>query len=459
MKEKYHKKLFFILIIVSIIITGCSTGSSNKSSFNIGTKGIIIEKAAGNPNNIYESEYFAIGLLIKNVGASDSSNAIININYDDYFLRLDRTQSANDKTTTLSLEGRKRENPAGGIDYLEYVFEANTFNVLREKVDTTININLCYDYKTDLSTEFCIDAVSRTNNQKISACKTKTFTSSSGQGAPVGITKIEPELMILKDKIRPVFRIYIKNLDNGYILKPDMMCGEQYDSKELNKLNVKAWISKDIELKCEPEEVKLNNKEGIVRCSVKDSDLDKFQKGSPSYITILRVVLDYKYVSSESIKLKINRISDFEIKSPTICGYYEKFLDDRCVSLCEYCVKNPSDPDCSRNIDNGFSWVDATDFSCSCSKEKCLQLSKDNKCIFGYCPGTSYCCSTDECRDKPDGEACGNKNVCINKKCSRTSICEYSYGQQNYTCTDSKNCLNNTIKKDLCYDGVCCKIA
>lgn len=462
------KKYFIqtiIIILALLVINGCSNQTNNSKIIHTGTKGLVIEKLPGTPTTIYEGESFSLGVFLKNQGSEDITRGILRVNFDDYFMELNKIDSKEGISKEVKLKGKSIENPAGDSDYLEYVFNSKPLGVIRDSVNVKINFNTCYDYKTDLTTEVCIDTRSRTSDQRTFACKAKTFTSNTGQGAPIAITKIETELIRVSSNnmIKPVFRIYIKNTGKGYTLTPEpSLCDNPtINTDKINKLKIKAWISSNIELTCNPEIVRINSGETIARCSVKDEDLNNLRVKTTNYITILRVLLEYNYVDTEEFNLKIKRVEEFEIKPQNICGFYEIEQNGECVSLCDYCVKNPSASECMKNINPDiFKWSDASDFSCACTKEKCLTLSKDGKCVFGYCPGSSYCCSSDECRDKPDGSQCGENYVCINNKCSNQTKCEYNFGAQNYSCNNINNCINNTIKRGFCPGDtkiVCCK--
>lgn len=459
------KKILIISVIFVLIVVSACDVNKAPTTYHLGMKGIVLDKASSNPDIVYEEETFALGMMITNQGAANVNNGVLMVNFDDYFLELDNTQSQVSKIQPVTLQGKSIYNPTGGADYLEYVFKAKVLGVARESIDTRINFNLCYRYNTDITTEVCIDTKTRTSDQRIYACKGKEYVSNAGQGAPIAITKIEPEMMRVGNSVRPLFRIYIKNMDDGYTLNPDYnLCSNPTkNAAELNKLKVRAWISADIELNCSPEEVRLVEGETIARCFVKDVNLDHFSKDKSNHITMLRVLLDYDYVYSEAINLKIKRVNEVNIKSPSVCGYYEIESNGECISLCDFCVRNPNNEACTRNLNasSKFSWDTASDFKCACSKEKCLALNKEGKCIFGYCPGTSYCCATDECRDKADGEQCGDNYVCLNNICATNMTeCTYKFGAQNYTCSQKTLCNQTTIKTGYCpgeETNVCCK--
>lgn len=449
-------------LMLVFVVSACD-GNKTLTNYHLGSKGIVLEPLSSNPGIVYEGETFALGMMLNNKGAASVEDGILLVNFDDYFLELDTRQSSVSKVQNVVLEGKSIESPMGGSDYLEYVFTSKILEIIRESVETKINFNICYNYNTDLTAEICIDTRTRTADTRTYACKGKEYTSNAGQGAPIAITKIEPEMMLVGDNVRPLFRIYIKNMGEGYTLNPEAdLCSEPTkNAAELNKVKVSAWISTGIELECNPEIVRLAEGETIARCYVSDAYLDDFGRETVNYLTVLRVLLEYDYVDSESIDLNIKRVNEIYIKSPSVCGYYEIESGGRCIPLCDYCADNPNAGECTRNLNasSKFSWSTAGDFSCACGKEKCLALNKDGKCIFGYCPGTSYCCSSDECRDKADGTQCGDNYVCLNNKCSKTTECDHKYAAQNYTCMNINSCANNTVRTGLCpgdETNVCC---
>ncbi|MGV8151053.1 MAG: hypothetical protein ACP5NV_04960 [Candidatus Woesearchaeota archaeon] len=451
-----------LLLCVLVVVAACDSGSRIQN-YHVGTKGVVFQPISSNPAIIYEEEEFALGLTLINLGAASIENATLLVNYDDYFLSL-QDGSKDAKKLNINLPARSIENPTGGVDYFEYLFKSKTLEVSRSAVNNNINFNLCYAYNTDMTTEVCIDTLSRSAGQGAAVCKAKDYSGGSGQGAPIAIKKIEPEMLRVGENLKPIFRIYVENMGNGYSLSPiKELCNDPTkNAGELNKIHVKAWISADMELSCTPQDPRFVEKELVVRCEVKSEDLINFNKNLASRMTVLRVRLDYNYVDSYSSKLEIKRINPVDIKNQNVCGYYEVLDGNTCVSLCEYCVKNPSSDSCKKNIptkDFAFS----SDFGCACDKQKCLSLNKDGKCIFGYCSGSSYCCSVNECRDKADGTQCGDNYVCLSGKCSTTTECAHTLGPQNYTCTNINNCDNSTgspITTGLCNgkeDNVCCK--
>lgn len=451
-----------MMLLLLFTVSACGP-STPIDVFHTGVSGVEIELVKGNPDEVYEEETFGTVFFLKNSGAYpiDSSNpGYLAVSYDDYFLNLSERKIFN-----FILEPKSMGNPTGEYQVFEFVFKAKKFLIQRQSVETEIKFNYCYPYSTELTTTVCVDTKVRTVDSTTPVCKLTDYKSSSGQGAPIAITKIEPEMLVVGNSLRPLYRITIENLGQGYTINQTYkdVCADINKAKareSLNVVRVSGKLSSDYELECNPSEVRLNSEsQAITRCYVKDEDLKDFNRNSNTYSSVLYLKADYAYVDTYSKELEINRINEVEIKSLDSCGYYEREKNGKCISLCQYCVENPGSNDCKKNMPVEDFAFDAS-FGCQCSEKKCISLSKDGKCIFGYCKGSSYCCSTDECRDKIDGSPCGDYNVCRDNKCMlNETLCINRFGAQNYTCMDINSCDNNTIKKLQCDKGndwVCC---
>ncbi|MBI2142058.1 hypothetical protein HYU15_01035, partial [Candidatus Woesearchaeota archaeon] len=144
---------------------------------------------------------------------------------------------------------------------------------------------------------------------------------SSGQGAPVAVTKIEPKIFPegSGEKIafvKPQFVISVKNSGNGEVLNPSADMGSACSSELAadkssesfkriwNVVDVKATLSGK-ELDCSPVPLRLRGKEDFVRCSVKDGD--KINADMPGYVAALTVDLSYGYTSTIAKEVTIRR--------------------------------------------------------------------------------------------------------------------------------------------------------
>lgn len=485
-QNKIYKILIvFLLISISIFIVSCSS-STTQTNYYAGIDGVKFDFIKANPKTVFEEEQFTLAMFVRNIGAysiPNSTKGKITVSYDEYYIIAD---SDSQKPQNISLHAKDRDYPSGDEEYYEFNFNAKDISTLRELPKTTIDFSLCYPYRTEVGLMTCIDTQINSQDTKTTACKSTTYTNSFGQGAPLVITKIIPEMLPQKNYIRPQFKIYIENKGQGYVINKDPtknsvdeVCGagtNRPDSADFNKITVKATLSK-IELECIPAELKLINSESYVRCYVKESDAGNFSRVARNYVAPLTITLDYGYYEIAHHTIEIERKDDVvTISSDEECGSYNIYDQSRkqCITLCEFCSKNPSDSKCQKNkpID---SFAFTTDFSCSCTKLECDKLKYNGNCILGYCPGINYCCNTQQttattqanqaaladCAGDKDGTECTDNHVCISGKCSTTETeCSFTKGTSGYSCMINTSCDATTIEKGLCpgsASNVCCK--
>jgi hypothetical protein len=89
----------------------------------------------------------------------------------------------------FSLEGRNQNNPAGGMDVVEFPATILTLPPSLEEFRQRVMVTSCFDYATHASTMVCIDPEPYSNVKK--SCQPLTVSLGGGQGAPVSITTIE----------------------------------------------------------------------------------------------------------------------------------------------------------------------------------------------------------------------------------------------------------------------------
>jgi hypothetical protein len=222
------------------------------------------------------------------------------------------------------------------------------------------------------------------------------------------------------------------------------------------------------QLVCKPAVLKLHEdgEDNFFQCIVPQTD--QFPITRRNYASLLSVQLDYSYVQVDTWDLKIKNgdADNFDIGGITTgCKNYEmptvKNGQNTCVSICEYCSypANVNSPNCTKNKPTNFvGWQN--NFTCGCSQEKCNVLSKDGKCIFGYCPGSNYCCTTNVCLNAQDGTECGDNSVCVKNVCEKSiSECDWLKGVEGKSCMNQTKCASGTIETGLCpgaVTNVCC---
>ncbi len=317
-----NNNLTFILILLflSLILSGCALpslpflpggGRAPEASFRTGTQGLVLTFLQNAPpREVIEGQDAQLKARIENRGATDVTNAKILFTAEDELFSTGESKSA-----TFSLQGKSPDFPLGDQTIEGVTLKARE-NVLgqRERISTTVRAIACYQYETVLVAPVCIDTDIYSTRQIERVCSQRDhgFTS---QGAPVAITRVETEMLYSSadDTVKPQFKIHIKNVGNGYVLKSE---NEEYKKAcsadpitfdDLNYVRVSANLP-DKELTCFPEEIKLRGQEDIVRCTFSANERG-ISKNTPSYTSPLHVKLEYGYTTAISREVTIKSSS------------------------------------------------------------------------------------------------------------------------------------------------------
>ena len=468
-----------LIICLAVLITACMPGGST-DKYRIGTEGLRIEFATSNAKDLYEGDYFDMSLFIKNLGAgtiSSNNPGNLKIVFDDYRVMPVSNNAKVGNVQSIALHGRSAEYPAGDEEYYTYSFKTKPLTKLRESSKTSITYNLCYPYKTEFTTFTCIDTKSSTqSNTEAVACKSEPYNGGSGQGAPITVTKIEPEIMMQGSFIKPQFKVYLANNGGGYVTSA-ISCQDTNinDNTQMSRVNVFAKLSGEY-LLCgriyengtEDNSVRIKDGEDTyIRCGLRENTTNsKYLRSNKNFESPLTITILYTYTTIEKQEIEIK--SNNDIDQPVtqgICASYQVEYNGRCYTKCEYCSKiNPNDDiNCiPSNFTQGFSFEN---FGCSCTLTQCNEKEKKGSCIKNYCPGELYCCSDAQC----DQWQVSYNGKCIDKceYCSKinpndTTTCQKGFDFSGFECTElnsnsdiaSQNC-DNYAQSKACIKGYC----
>lgn len=350
--------------------------ATNKQKFS-GTEGLVFEFFENTPpKEVYEGSPFPIGIRLFNKGACDIGNpstnppsnppdsaqnagtphseldrcsssiqGFIHVGFERDYLEVYLGQITSLSTfvkfdepkqrIVFSLKSKDIQDPKGGQDLFTFNVKAKDLKTLdpqTELRDTVMTATACYKYKTIATVDTCIDTnvFDLTKTEKV--CKVKDLSPSS-QGAPVMVTKIEPEMTPKKSDpktlVVPRFVITVDNKGKGEVLDPNHSIIEGACSSDIpvsysnwSKVIIRVYIpdpdspSKLAQLNCaiseeqtdenKPKEGILSLKRGVdkIRCG--------YEKGIPkskgTYTTPLIIELDYGYTESISKKITIKRV-------------------------------------------------------------------------------------------------------------------------------------------------------
>ena len=246
------KYLIPALIACFILLTSCGTSTNNVApQFNprTGSQGIdfnFIKDAP--PQEIYDGTKAPFAVTLENKGASDVLEGYITWNIPPDIFQIDHA------IDSFDLYGKTVNNPQGEQKTLYQYATAKSLPTMQEVQTITIGATLCYAYETQFSMEVCIDPEIPRKTTKNKACTIQDI-SSSGQGAPLVINKVEVSIAPLdNDQVKPRFKIFIRNQGQGTVINKDEVQTECTSSSGATVYNViyieEAKLSKIYNLEC-----------------------------------------------------------------------------------------------------------------------------------------------------------------------------------------------------------------
>lgn len=425
------QRILCATIFFSLLLTGCFGGGSGIAFEQYtGTDGLVVSfKEVAPPEQVYENAPFPVAVEVQNRGAHNVTydKMILTFNTDPVYIAggispydpaiHDADALASDKF----LDGRTLSYPEGESRLFSIPGRNSFFTkkILGQREAPTVSLraDLCYAYRTTLSTEVCIDTNLYGQNLREQPCVAEDISFSNGQGAPIAITAVEvkaiPVLAPAEDVevIQPIFTITLGDVGQGYLIGPDTLPFESacllkgIQRSELNAVYFRAWLLGS-ELECKPGKIiRIEDGEATVTCTISEQELvNPVFRSTQNFQSVLRMEASYLYKTFDTTEITIQRlgVSNDEVISGAIgeaTGYYyvngEIATDafGKPIDKCTQFVKNPSSapPEIASKL--------TPDFKCTCGRTECLQLARDGRCIAGLCPGTSFCC--DETKRKP----------------------------------------------------------
>jgi len=212
----------------------------------------------------------------------------------------------------FELEGRNPNNPAGGMDMVEFPTTMIALPTSLEEFPLRIMVTSCFDYATHASTMVCLDPEPYSNVKK--ACQPVTASPGGGQGAPVAVTTIEQR----PGKGRTTFVINIHHnrqsvddelYDYFSLYKCDPASGQTVKTTDTNVVYIGyVYLSNiDITMSCIPDQVmRLDaSGNGQITCSI------TFPPGmaSAAYKADLELELWYGYSKTIYKDIVVRRLS------------------------------------------------------------------------------------------------------------------------------------------------------
>jgi hypothetical protein len=283
-----------------LLLVAC-TSTGPAVDVHKGTQGLVLEFDK-TKNAVPASQPFVISGTVTNEGAShvgygNIGSGIMSIGIEKQYLLA--TGERRDMTKDIALSGRNPDQLMGERKPFSVNLESLPLPGLTETVTTNVMFTLCYPYKTEASATICIDTAEQREERK--PCTMRSIGMSGGQGAPVAVTLIEPSILPAGNQKKAAFDITVNNVGNGNVIGKDNI----YDACRGNPQNIdevvlRAYLADQL-LQCGKNSaettVQLKPGKNKAHCTLSSV--------SGTYTTVIRVELDYGYMTSNNQQVEI----------------------------------------------------------------------------------------------------------------------------------------------------------
>lgn len=302
MKFRY---LFILLILLSACDPSEKLPSTNDEVFR-GSDGLNMNFIVNAPPpEIYPNQQFRTGITIRNLGAKYAADGYLLIGYEEDYMTL-----AQENIQSIYLEGRTLANIYGEEEKYFFDFESKNVDDQSTHHRSTIFATTCYGFKTDAAAQICVDTDIYNEKQGQKICSAQDI-SLNDQGAPVAIKKIEQDMLPMgDDKVKPIFKIYIKNVGDGQVVARNSIA-KACSSEPLSRQDDIGVVTVDVKLgttplTCSPIPMHLERDTDYVRCWLEEGISTNFI----TYQSFLQIHLEYGYMTTRSRDVDIRRVID-----------------------------------------------------------------------------------------------------------------------------------------------------
>lgn len=295
-----------MVLSIMLFLVSCLP-STTEVDFRSGRDGVSVEITGPEKITLYSGSPLPVevyDIKVENKGATDLNN-------DDIYMRIksvgdflkpkEGTPMIVNSVSELSgqsmsvIEGKNIYSNKG-----DFAYHYATFTAYPDEVSTTVDVDLCYRYKTVLSDSICINTI----KHKEGGCVKDKYTYSSGQGAPVVVQKVEVGYIPQEDGVViPKLMITIDNNDGGIVTLPDKFKEGCTAQEDINRLKIGDVKLGNQDLDCGiTDKTLLIDEEKTITCT-----LSGIQPESPEgyYDTTIYVELEYGFHTSDSINVDI----------------------------------------------------------------------------------------------------------------------------------------------------------
>jgi len=323
MKKSVNVIVTIMLITILFLISSC-TGIGGKTPagdqpldtaaaiqmVKTGTQGVISRFTTNYPpSTIYDQNELIALIEVENKGNYDlqTQECFVQISgFDPNIITGGFEQPRSCAEGINILEGKNIYNVQGDSNQIE--FRSSSVTLPTGVFEYTPNLNLlsCYHYHTYANPMVCVDPLFYQIASQQKSCIPQNVAEAGGQGAPVGVSSVGVDMIGggSSGASKAVFEINVQNFGSGRVLSPysDLRsCGNVgLEYTDLDKVAYSVELSGGSLIDCKPRDgfVRLTNGRGKIVCSFNIH-------GSGAYETPLMVDLDYNYIESSQLPLRI----------------------------------------------------------------------------------------------------------------------------------------------------------
>jgi hypothetical protein len=271
-----------------------------------GTKGIELNFIKDfPPPKIYDTSVLSLITEVRNQGTADATGkCFLHLSgFDDRIVQI-----FNKVQPCGMVEGKSPLNPEGGFDTIEFTTDRVWLPEGTDSYKPKFVLTACYDYETISNPVVCIDPNLYSVQPVEQACRVQDVATAGGQGAPVGVTRVDVDMM----KNKALFKIHIANQGGGKVLRSGIAktgygpnsCPFNLDYNDLNIVEYDVDMRGASLIKCSPElagpRVRLVNDKATIYCTFSIA-------GQYAFTTPLNIRLNYGYMDSVSKDVEILR--------------------------------------------------------------------------------------------------------------------------------------------------------
>jgi hypothetical protein len=302
-----------VLALILIFLVGCSGGlgfgkySKKKTADTAlidahkGTQGITLRFMQNQPpHKVFSNDELDVLLEVRNRGAFPATGFIYLGGYDPSII------TGLESVLGFDLEPKTSYSPDGGIDFIGPVVPG-IFNLPpgSDRYEPMLSATACYYYETEANPSVCIDPKPFSEGTK--ACVPTPVGMAGGQGAPVAISNVIPEMT----PKGPIFKITLSNVGGGDIISWNFGVGDcrSVPYKFLGEVYIVASLN-GYAGNCKPLTPRLESQSTTtVYCSFENMwDASDPATAGSEFLTQLQLSLRYIYRTTAQQRVSIRNL-------------------------------------------------------------------------------------------------------------------------------------------------------